>query len=108
MKPGLNYLVYHHLTNYISLLKHGGGSILAELIFKAAGTGRLVRFEKKISISHFILGGDPAQDYSFEQSFTFKYNSDPTKHSKENTGVALGQVCECPSVIQPEPGHEPD
>lgn len=47
MKPGLNYLVYHHLTNYISLLKHGGGSILAELIFKAAGTGRLVRFEKK-------------------------------------------------------------
>uniref|UniRef100_A0AAR2KY87 Uncharacterized protein n=1 Tax=Pygocentrus nattereri TaxID=42514 RepID=A0AAR2KY87_PYGNA len=50
-KPGAT----HHLPKTIPTVKHGGGSIMLWGGFPAAGTGRLVRVEEKLSGAELFL-----------------------------------------------------
>ncbi|KAK3549580.1 hypothetical protein QTP86_005243 [Hemibagrus guttatus] len=43
----------HHLANTIPTVKHGGGSIMLWGCFSAAGTGRLVRIERKMNAAMY-------------------------------------------------------
>ena len=110
-KPGTT----HHLPNTILTVRHGGGSIMLWWCFSVAGTGGLVRVERKQNGAKYkdILNKNvvqSAQDlrlgWSPAYRFTLQQDNDP-KHTAKTT-QALGQLCECPWVTQPEPWLEPN
>ena len=66
----------------------------------AAGTRRLVRIEGKINRAKYreILDENLLQSTQYlrlGRRFTFRQQQ-PYAHSQDNTGVASGQVSECP------------
>jgi hypothetical protein len=68
-------------------------------VFQLKGTGRLVRIEAKMNGAKYreIFGENllqSAQDLRLGRWFTFQ--QDNKVHSQDNTGVASGQVSECP------------
>ena len=111
---GLN--AKHHVwrkPGTIPTVKHGGGSIMLWGCFSAAGTGRLVRIEGKMNGAKYreILDENllqSAQDLRQGQRFTFQQDNDPKHTAKKMQEWLLGQVSECPSVTQLEPGLQPD
>ncbi|KAG2459959.1 TC1A transposase, partial [Polypterus senegalus] len=75
----------HHLSNTVSTVKHGGGSIMLWGCFSAAGTGRLVAIEGKMNAAKYrdILDKNllqSAKDLRLGQRFTFQQDNDP-KHT---------------------------
>ncbi|KAK3574637.1 hypothetical protein QTP86_011551 [Hemibagrus guttatus] len=84
-KPG----TVHHLANTIPTVKHGGGSIMLWGCFLAAGTGRLVRIEGKMTSAMYrdILDENLLQnalDLRLGQRFIFQQDNDP-KHTAKIT-----------------------
>ncbi|XDV33344.1 hypothetical protein PO909_003777 [Leuciscus waleckii] len=84
-KPG----TAHHLSNTVSTVKHGGGSIMLWGCFSAAGTGRLVAIEGKMNAAKYrdILDENLLQsalDLRLGRRFTFQQDNDP-KHTAKIT-----------------------
>ncbi|CAM4732966.1 unnamed protein product [Leuciscus chuanchicus] len=84
-KPG----TAHHLSNTVSTVKHGGGSIMLWGCFSAAGTGRLVAIEGKMNAAKYrdILDENLLQsalDLRLGRRFTFQLDNDP-KHTAKIT-----------------------
>ncbi|KAK3554572.1 hypothetical protein QTP70_025523 [Hemibagrus guttatus] len=84
-KPG----TAHHLANTIPRVKHGGGSIMLWGCFSAAGTGRLVRMERKMNAAMYrdILDENLLQsilDLRLGRRFIFQQDNDP-KHTAKIT-----------------------
>uniref|UniRef100_A0A8C4RFJ6 Transposase n=1 Tax=Erpetoichthys calabaricus TaxID=27687 RepID=A0A8C4RFJ6_ERPCA len=80
-KPG----TAHHQANTIPIVKHGGGSIMLWGCFSAAGTGRLVRINEKMTAAMYrdILDENLLQstlDLRLGQQFIFQQDNDP-KHT---------------------------
>jgi hypothetical protein len=74
----------------IPTVKHGGGSIMLWGCFSVAGTGRLVRIKGKMESKYReILDENLLQSEGSASNRT-------TTLSQSNTGVASGQVSECP------------
>jgi hypothetical protein len=71
------------------MVKHGGGSIMLWGCFSAAGTGRLVRIEGKMTGAKYRESLDEnllqsAQDLRLGPRFTFQQNND-SKHTAKTT-----------------------
>ncbi|CAM4721734.1 unnamed protein product [Leuciscus chuanchicus] len=84
-KPG----TAHHLSNTVSTVKHGGGSIMLWGCFSAAWTGRLVAIEGKMNVAKYrdILDEkllQSALDLRLGRRFTFQQDNDP-KHTAKIT-----------------------
>ncbi|KAK3568425.1 hypothetical protein QTP86_005885 [Hemibagrus guttatus] len=84
-KPG----TAHHLANTIPTVKHGGGRIMLWGCFSAAGTGRLVRIERKMNAAMYsnILDENLLQsdrDLRLGQRFIFQQDNNP-KHTARIT-----------------------
>ena len=82
-KPG----TAHHLSNTVSTVKHGGGSIMLWGCFSAAGTGRLVAIEGKMNAAKYrdILEENlfqSAHDLRLGRRFTFHQDNDPMHTAK--------------------------
>ncbi|XDV26111.1 hypothetical protein PO909_029896 [Leuciscus waleckii] len=91
-KPG----TAHHLSNTVSTVKHGGGSIMLWGCFSAAGTGRLVAIEGKMNAAKYrdILDINLLQS-ALGRRFTFQQDNDPkhtakiTKEWLHNNGITV-------------------
>ena len=90
----------------------GGGSIKLWGCFSAAGTERLVRDEGKMyGAKYRDHWWKPAPESSGPQTGVKVHiptGQQPYAHNQDSSGVASGQVSECPWVTQPEPRLEPD
>jgi hypothetical protein len=80
---------------------HGGGSIILWGCFLAAGTGRLVRIEGKMSGAKYreILDENllqSAQYLRLGRRFTFQQDNNPKHTAKTMHEWFQGQVSECP------------
>ncbi|XDV15071.1 hypothetical protein PO909_015214 [Leuciscus waleckii] len=93
-KPG----TAHHLSNTVSTVKHGGGSIMLWGCFSAAGTGRLVAIEGKMNAAMYrdILDENLLQsalDLRLGRRFTFqqdpKHTAKITKEWLHNNSVTV-------------------
>ncbi len=99
-KPG----TAHHLLSIIPKVKCAGSSLMLGGCFSAAGTGRLVRVEGKLSApkNWHDINENPVQSINslrLGSRFTFQQGSDPNHTAR----VAYIQLCECPFVAQPQP-----
>uniref|UniRef100_A0AAY5K4D1 C2H2-type domain-containing protein n=2 Tax=Esox lucius TaxID=8010 RepID=A0AAY5K4D1_ESOLU len=96
------------LTNTISMLKRGGGSIMLWGCFSAAGTGRLVKFEGKMNGTKYreVLEENliqSAQDLRLGQQFIFQHDNNPNHTAKTTLEWLRGNsvnVLEWPSQSQ--------
>ncbi|XDV18669.1 hypothetical protein PO909_024315 [Leuciscus waleckii] len=91
-KPG----TAHHLSNTVSTVKHGGGSIMLWGCFSAAETGRLVAIEGKMNAAKYrdILDENLLQsalDLRLGRRFTFQQDNDP-KHTAKITKEWLHNI----------------
>jgi hypothetical protein len=82
----------------IPTVKNGGGKIMLWGCFSAGGG---VRIEEKMNGAKYreILDENrlqSAQNLRLRKRLTFQQDNDPKAHSQDNTGVASGQVSECP------------
>ncbi len=75
--------------------------------FSAAGIEGLVRIEEKLNAPNYwdSLNENQVQSIQnlrLDRRFTFQQDNDP----KHTVRVAYRQLCECPWVVQPQPGLE--
>ncbi|KAG2467357.1 TCB1 transposase, partial [Polypterus senegalus] len=95
----------HHQANTITIVKHGGGSIMLWGCFSAAGNGRLVRINGKMTAAMYrdILDENLLQstlDLRLGRRFIFQQDNDPkhtAKVSKEWLQDNSVNVLEWPS-----------